>query len=126
MTYPDVGTRLTGLSHMMLKCMERTVCPAMSSNVNQHLMGCRYEDVGRDATGTWSRYRCNLVPSWGILDTEVGTSFGPANMRQQSFGSDARFSYPHNAAVDEMTGFLYCITLVVAHRQTIRVFPIEA
>ena len=55
MTYPDVGTRLTGLSHMMLKCMERTVCSDMSSNVNQHLMGCRYEDVGRDATGTFGR-----------------------------------------------------------------------
>jgi hypothetical protein len=107
MTYPDVGTRLTGLSHMMLKCMEPTVWPAMSSNMNQHLMGCRYKDVGRDATGTWSRYRCNLVPFQGILDTEVGTSFGPANMRQQSFGSDARFYYPHNAAVDGMTGFLY-------------------
>ena len=63
--------------------------------------------VTHDAQVQGARYRCNLVPSWGTLDTEVGTSFGPANMRQQSFGSDARFSYPHNAAVDEMTGFLY-------------------
>jgi hypothetical protein len=45
MTYPDVGTRSTGLLRMVLKCRERTVCPAMSSNVNQHLMGCRYKDA---------------------------------------------------------------------------------
>lgn len=107
MTYPDVGTRSTGLTRMMLKRRERTVCPAMSNNVNQHLMGCRCEDVGRDATRTWSRYPCNLVPLWRSLDTEIGASFGPTNLRQQSSSSDAGFSYAHNAAVDEMTGCLY-------------------
>ena len=69
MIYPDVGIRSTGLSRMMLKRRECTVFPALSSNVNQHPMGCRYEDVGRDATGTWLRYSSNLIPFWGILDT---------------------------------------------------------
>lgn len=39
MTYRDIGTRLTGRSHMMLECKEHTVRPATSSNVNQHLTG---------------------------------------------------------------------------------------
>lgn len=51
MTYRDIGTRVTGTSHMMFECEEHTVRPAMSSNVNQHLTGRHSEGVGWDATG---------------------------------------------------------------------------
>lgn len=50
----------------MLKCREHTVYPAMSSNVNQHLMGCRSEGIGRDETSSIleRRFRIRRRRKW--------------------------------------------------------------
>jgi hypothetical protein len=64
--HPDVGKRLIRLPHMMLKCREHTVCPAMSSNMNQHLMDCRSGDVGLDETSSIleGRFRIRKQRIW--------------------------------------------------------------
>lgn len=53
---------------MMLKCKVHTMCPAMSSNMNQHLMGCRSEVVRLNETSSILERRFgNVNGGYGIL-----------------------------------------------------------
>jgi hypothetical protein len=44
---------------------------------------------------------CDLVSAWENLDVQTGTSYGPADRRQQPFSLDARLTYAYKAAVDD-------------------------